>query len=56
MGHRIRGAPVYLRENNDLFYLIVAAGIIQTDESTSQQGHADTHHLSRAEMTMGCGR
>jgi hypothetical protein len=56
MGHRIRGASVYLRENNDFFNLAMAAWIIQTDKSTSQKGHADTHDLPGAEMTMGFRR
>jgi hypothetical protein len=56
MSNRVSCTPIHLHIDDELFDLIVAGGIIQADEATSQHGHAYSHHLARAEVTVGLSR
>jgi hypothetical protein len=56
MGNSVPGTPIRFHVNYELFYLIVAGGIIETDKAAAQHGHSNANNLSGTEMAMDLSR
>ena len=50
-----RTVPVHFDIYNQFFNLVMTGGLIQTDEPAAQHGHAYTHHLPGAKVSVGYG-